>query len=557
MSLAVLYKRVSSPGAVAVAVLLGLGLGWAGLAAADELDAQPPAPPTAFDVVAELGRRFHLPADKQLQMAAMVALAGKGSSLKDLRQALEDTLAALKRSNAEDDLSAPPVPTGDALFDRYALAVDQRLNTFPASEAKDVAYLAALSDAELAQWESDFGQDPRYWELRYLCAKCGNPQSPLAADFANPSDFLDEAQKRGVATANTLLFRYKELREANDAELEPFAPPVKKEKVIVEGHDLGSREVPNWDALNNALPLSQDPQAQAAIAIMQRQEQEQLALLNAAVKAGPDQAWPYYMRALYWFELGEQDQGLDDLEAGNAAPVNVFPAPWPRGYISACPAQPAPVGSAAVSGALLMTFVSYEIPLTDQDLKDAMSSSLACMNLNGNPRPLEAWHQFACRFSQSYLDNRLFAIGRDSVISGYMEADQAAALTPEQLDTLQRCRGATLAYREAALGATQDYWIDNAIALIPFAGIRGVAVGAYLVHCDNWRWQHKAVPDTLVADLSQVHYPELALPECMKKYEALSREEVKRRRAEQREQEQQERAAQAAAAEEQDGDDSR
>jgi hypothetical protein len=549
MSTAFRRFRGSRLSSAIVAVVLVLGLGWVGLAGIARQEAQPSAAPSTTAAIHELGRRFHVPASKQFQLQVMFALAGGD----DMRQALRDTAVALQRSNAADDLTAPPAPTGDALFDRYALAIDAALNSANTGKTKFNKTAAAISDAELAQWESGFGQDPRFWELRYLCAKGLGSNAQLATGFNLPSDFLDEAQRRGIATANTLLVRYTELREAHAAELKPFAPPANKPAPPAPSQGLAPAPAQTGAAQSAATPASPNPQVAV---ITKRQRQEQLALLNAAVSAGPGEAWPRYMRALYWFELGEQAKGLDDLEAGNAAPMANSPAPWPLNYVLASPGQPVPAGSAAVCGEIYVMSLNYPQPPAVK-FKKALRGSLATIKPGGDLTPLEAWHQFICRYPQGEPVNFLAASAMDGVICSYVEENLLSALTPIQIETLQRCRGARDAYRDERRNAFRYDCVTGSIPLIPFAGFRGMAVALYLQLDNDWQSYQEGAAARILADLSQVRFPELALPECMKKYEAVSLEEAKRRGAEQREKNKREHAAKNAAAKAHGGDGSR
>ncbi len=517
MKLSRLSRRFRMLLAVAAVLVLVLGLALIGLVQLLRPSTPNAIAPNTADAVRELGRRFQVAGNKRLQLQLGFALAGG----KDMQQALRDTALALQRSNAADDLTAPPVPTGDALFDRYALAIDGRLNaanqprSSSASTSKTAATLAALSDTELAQWESEFGKDPRYWELRYLCATGDKAHAPLAAGFSTPGDFLDEAQRRGSATANTLLVRYVELREAHAAEFKPFEP---------------KRQPPGagGSGASPAPPAPLDPQAAAIIA---RQHVEQLALLDAAVAAGPDMAWARYTRALVWFEHGEQDKGLEDLAAGNAASVLDRPAPWPLKYIADAPAQATPPGSAAVCGEIYVLGLSYsQYPALR--IKKALRGTLAQIKPGDDLSPLETWHQFICRFAQGSVLNMHSASTMDGILCKHVEEQFLGALTPEQLDTLQRCRGARTAFQVSSRSAQIYDWPNSSIALIPFAGYRAISIATYLDESSDYHIFHGGELGQVFADLSQVHFPELALPECMKKYEAISLEEAQRRAAE-------------------------
>jgi hypothetical protein len=546
MSKANPQRRARIVGAVVVAIVLVFVLCGLGLALAARHTAQAAGEPTTGYAVRELARRFQVPGDKQMMFQFGFTLAG-GS---DMRQALRDTEVALQRSNAADDLTAPPVATGDALFDRYALAVDAQINAASVNKNMSQALSrAALSDTELAQWEGEFGKDPRYWELRYLCAKGGKAQTPLAAGFNAPSDFLDEARKRGAATANTLLVRYTELREAHAAELKPFEREAQRQAANLAGKTGDPASAAGANAPISAAPVYDDPKA---VAIEKRQRVEQLALLNAAVGAGPGEAWPRYMRACYWFEQGEQAKGLDDLAAGNAAPVVTIPQPWPMGLIQASPGQPAPAGSAAVCGEIYKLGLGFN-PFSQLHLGKVLDASLACIKPGGDLGPLQTWHQFLCRYAQGAPMCYLAAIAREGALYNYVEENLSSSLTPAQIETLQRCRGARDAFRDGRRAAFMYDAVTSSIPLIPFAGFRAIAVALYLQLSSDWQEFQGGVPGTVMADLSQVHFPELALPECMKKYEAVSLAEARRRSAEQREKNRKAREAKYGAAKGQPG----
>jgi hypothetical protein len=499
-------------GSLAVALLI-VGGAWFGLAKAFQQQAQAGAEPTTSSAIKELARRFKVPADKQLQLQAVFALTGG----EDMRQSLRDTAVALERSNAETDLLAPPAPTGDALFDRYALAVDGRINAANAGKTNSQDKLAALSDADLAQWESEFGGDVRYWELRYLCALNNAGQTPLSAGFAKPGDFLDEASRRNIATANTLLVRYRELCMGHEAELKPFEP----------------KRQPQGAGESGASPAAPPPLDPQAASIIKRQQQEQLALLDAAVAAAPEMAWPRYMRGLYWLERGEQAKGLKDLAAGNAAPDCPVPQPWPLGCIADAPAQAVPPGSAAVCGEIYMLGFEYQ-PFKTLHLRQTMSDSLACIKPGGDLSALETWQLFNCRYALGAPLNYLTSITGNGRICTYMEEHLASNLAPEQIETLQRCRGAREAFKAARHNSFFYDGIGSSVALIPFAGFRALAVGMYLELSVDWQTFHSGEQAQVFSDLSQVQFPDLAMPECMRKYEAISLEESRRRSEERR-----------------------
>jgi hypothetical protein len=409
-------------------------------------------------------------------------------------------LRTIAQSNAAGCLNATLAPTGDALFDRYAKEVDALISAETAVVYDTLLYAAVVPDATLGAWEGQFSKDPRYWELRYLCARIA-PRDPQAVGPApEPAAFLREAQARGVATANTLLLLYGEVRGAHQRELD------------AAGAEAGG-----------------GPER------MRKQEREELVLLDAAVAAGPDEAWPHYMRALYWFDLGEQGKALEDMTAGNAAPENAFPLPWPTAYVSAAPGLAAPPGSAAVCGAIYSAAIVYPLPNFIR-FKEHLRETFVCLNLGGSTVDLEAWHQFACRLGESVpaeLIYVLVGVVLDGMVRSYVEENYEGGAGD---DTLLRCRGAATAIR-AMVTSQSDYAMNRVQAgalLVALEGSRGYYVAQYLHLCEQWRLTNAA--QGVLADLSQVHYPALDLPACMLKYEPLTQEEAQHRGAERRKQ---------------------
>lgn len=408
---------------------------------------------------------------------------------------IDRTFAALAQSNIGNTAGLPPAPTGDALFDRCAQAVDERIMSLPANSVEQPTAVVP-TDTDLAAWEPKFGRDPRYWELRFFCARI-NFSQPLAPGFSKPVDLLREAQKRGIASCNTLLLLYDQLRQEDYAALDAYT-----------GAD--------------------------APALMREQEQQELELLNAAVAAGPDQAWAYYTRAQYWMELGAQDLVLEDLAAGNAAVHNDFPRPWPLPLLASAPGEKSPPGGAAVCGALWLAAISYPLPNYIR-IKDHLREAFVCENMGGYGGYLESWHQFACRFGASAPDILIQSlVGQvlDGMISSYAE-ESGFGGSEIQADTLLRCRGAGAAIRDIvrnATGSQQDPALVGTklgAILASLGCTRGYYAYSYLELCRERRTVAAIQP--IFTDLSQVHYPELGLALGMLKYEPLTVEQLKQR----------------------------
>jgi hypothetical protein len=421
-------------------------------------------------------------------------LGGRPGSSPD--ELLLQTKRALEQSNTRlEQLFAPPAPTGDALYDRFAAAVEQQMldNSL---RSEDEGHLATLiPDAELNAWEPEFGADPRYWELRYFCAAVLFPYTELSGGFTTPSQFLAEAVRREIATCNTLL-------------------------LLADSGNIASWNLPPtlWHFTEQLGVPASDP----GVAQEQFFQRSRLAVLNAAVALDPDEAWAYYARAMFWFDEGQQERGLADLQAGNTAAKCSWPYPWPSSAIDSAPLAPQPPGSPAVCGAILSTIVWPYSPLFfGGRCKNHLNESIVCANLTGDMSGLDTWHQFACRIGTSpgqNFDSRMLASLLTGVLRNYFERAYGEQLSAPQLETLQRMRGAYASFRSVNSWKWENNGAKSVLRILDPA--RGFYLGAYLKECSVMR--ANAGTAEIFADLSQVHYPELDLPECMRKYEALA-----------------------------------
>jgi len=467
-----------------------------------------PAGAKAHATLLDIAQYFGKPTAKQRWMSLMFTLTRTGEW--EEQQYLDQFVAALRSSNVGKDLSAPPVPTGDALFDRYAQALDLWIRTV---KVKDITSLraACLPDDLLASWERDFGGDPRYWELRYMCAYSSYHEGHPKSEDANPRKYLEEARRRGIATANTLLLLCGEERAMNESLLDQISQP---------------RQWPG-DAASHA----QDEVRERYLRVSHEAEREELALLDAAVAKDPGCAWAYYERAMYCFDLGEQERGLADLEAGNAAPRNELPRPFPTSMVTRGMLASSPAGSAVVSGAVWIESVFQPYPSYVR-WKDHLKESILVVDLSGDSRPLEAWHQFACRLAEAWPDTGINAVVgavfADTVRS-YMMDEQTDTLSAAQKETLAHVYGATDVARSIAVFDADPDWVRQALVCsFMIDGARGFSAAAYV--SDETQARAVARVAEMMHDLSQVHYPALEMPDCLKKYEALTTEELQRRR---------------------------
>lgn len=451
------------------------------------------------------------------------------------------TAQLLDSCNAPNDLAAPPAPTGDALFDRYAQLVDQRINAvFHGEEqltmqamlgglSEDSFAVALLPDEVLAQWEGKFGADPRYWELcafTVLCRREPDEQtsqlSPIRPSSEQKSqclqqvrELLEEAQSRGAVRGQTLLLLYRVLSELRYREL---APLTNYETASISGaSELLGPGLPER-------PTFTDEQLALSRELHTRFDADELAVLDAAVELDPELAWAHYYRALYWFERGESELGLADMLTGNEAPNLRYPLPFPLDTAIESMDAETPAGSAAVSGAIMLASLRFDyLAPSWLEIKEHLREQFVAVNLSGDAAAFEAWHQFGCRIPASAPEDTLFQLVPvvwTAMIRDYVW--EQGQLGDEQTEALMHLTGWHDAYM-AAPRAFDVPVIEPALVLGVAGGMHGVCVAYYS--------SQSATLDALSGNLhffeeaAQLHYPDLDLPEALRKYEAITPEQ--------------------------------
>ena len=491
-----------------------------------------------------------LSADEELKLHELAEMFGESKlqySMKELilknlqvqqtqivvAQDLELINDAIATVGIDTDFSAPPPPTGDELFDAYATAVDERIYAYrPRSDDEFVvSECAILPDRVLDRWEGRFGDDPRYWELRYLMrSEAGGdaPVNPLA-DGQEPAAsmvYLEQARSRGIATANTLLLLYEETVKANEAALDELADYEGAENAIVPSTTIELDESPAFT----------DEQLAEIVVLQHEQEAAELALLDEAVAAGPDEAWPYYMRALWYLSRGEYDLGLADLKAGNAAPVNVYPRPFPVTLIGDSLGTDQPAGGPVFCGTFQMAMVSYSMPNYIK-FKERFKDADVMVKLGADLELLDALHGFACRFGDSIPNSviqHLVGIVQVAMVRTILLETNGGELSPAQRETLDRLNGAIDMLRIKARMVNREYDYMQVFPVASLAGgPRGFPLAYYLQDALDAKHIAEEI-SPIMADLTEVHYPLLCMPESLLKYEVLPNELRDARRSSQR-----------------------
>lgn len=179
-------------------------------------------------------------------------------------------------------------PTGDELFDRYARLVLSQQHKFrnepwlhrtlaglgiklPISAAQP----EALDFAVLREWEAEFGDDPRYWELRAACSM------DIGADTIPQ---MREKMLTGVASSGMLM-------------------------------QVGIG------------PMLNDEPHRA------------MQLVEQVIAAEPDNSYAYYVKGDLLLEQGDQTGALAAYTAGNEAKDNRMPLAFPMSIIAEQPTR--------------------------------------------------------------------------------------------------------------------------------------------------------------------------------------------------------------------------
>ena len=305
-------------------------------------------------------------------------------------------------------------PTGDALYDRYAQAVLAQPTWPPDPVALKMceawpelaqAYVNPLTlpNETLAQWEGEFGGDPRYWQLRAYChafRHCRALNHDDEPDLVGGAAILREGWERGGAVdAETLLLTHLWEGWATGKPIERVPEQVMREELIKHYHVEGfwaTTTVEQMEEMLKDIDLDIPDYSELA----QRFEQEELELLSAAIEMGPDECWPYWRRAIYWLSYGEPELGLADLEAGNAASVCSYPMCFPVSFVYDELAAGRVAGDKALSGLLIEEAAHYSTLHNGRDtimLRERHKEAEVVCNLSGDYSVLAALFETAVR----------------------------------------------------------------------------------------------------------------------------------------------------------------
>jgi len=261
-------------------------------------------------------------------------------------------------------------PTGDALWDTYAQANLDLLAAPDAFIDGNGPIYPHLSEEVLDSWEALFGDDPRYWQLRYWEAERWMiwDEQPTAEPIA----MLMRGEERGAVDAVSRMQLYKLRKEELTRNWDMYA-----EGTLPEGSDFA--------------PVITDGAAPYSWYV-----DERLKLIEELVAACPDESWAWYESAIVRFEFGEWETGLSEMEAGNQAANNRMPLPFPMSFVAERVRAGGDCGSTVAAGQVLQGNFMIGMP-NFMRIKDQAKNQEVRMLLGAPLSEFAPWHAYTCR----------------------------------------------------------------------------------------------------------------------------------------------------------------
>lgn len=272
------------------------------------------------------------------------------------------------------DTPADPLaytPTGDALWDAYAQALLEQLGTANPIELIGSVAPPVLPQELLDSWQSEFGDDPRYWQLRYWDATWRGMGEDLPG--IDPVIFLEQGVAAGASDAITKMLLYKERRDTFEENWEQYCAGTLPDD-------------------SEFAPVIAENVAEYSWFVKQ-----QLALADGLVEACPDESWAWYERAMKRFENGVWEAGLEDLHSGNQAANNRRARPFPISFINEQLAAGLDCGSDVAAGIAIQGESVYGLPNFIR-IKDQMKNQEVRLQLGAPLSELAPWNVYCCRF---------------------------------------------------------------------------------------------------------------------------------------------------------------
>ncbi len=277
-----------------------------------------------------------------------------------------------------------PVNTGDALLDAYLqAAVDENL-LLRSMRNGDLSRWHSLSEQKWQSIEQRFGDDPRYWMLRFnLDAEGEAHLSPVAGvNVASKLRLLELARARGCANWTALL------------------------KLINSYENAWTEEAQERLGLTHISPSSKTPAGQRyeyrhqiRLEVDRRHGTVLKQLLIELSSAGADQALVHYLLAQIACERGDFPGAITELQAGNTAPKNECAIGYPLDNLRQAAAQSRPLADDHLLAGYLARWNFVDASQETIRVKDTVRVLSEWAANHNDRQALHTIYGFGCRFS--------------------------------------------------------------------------------------------------------------------------------------------------------------
>ncbi len=325
--------------------------------------------------------------------------------------------------------------TGDPLLDalveevQYDL-VDGYFDTYLGMPLKlEVNGGVQIEQSVFEDWEVEFGDDPRFWEMRHLLSE-ETERTIMDTRLWRDTGQLESARSRGTlgAAGFNLILRSRFLKWRHD-NLEAAGTDYSElQREMINGTRGSRTERLNQYKRYNRLAYD---------VVREHEKGKLIALLGEFRDAHCDYSMPHYLSAMFASELGDYCAVKEHLIAGNKACFNTKLVGFPVSEVRSRFQQRRLLGSTLVSGRLSHELVKN----TSHDLRRARNMLATNANeacLRGDLEMLDALHQFLCRYGS--MEN-----------GELMDAMAMSSLLMELFNTYQELRPAAMNSRQCAV----------------------------------------------------------------------------------------------------------
>ncbi|MCC7479818.1 hypothetical protein IT575_15370 [bacterium] len=340
-----------------------------------------------------------------------------------------------------------PLPTGDALWDRYSSEVFLRAQHPP--EDLQGWHPALLDEETLISW-ADLGADPRYWELYHYCLYGQAEYNYFELSLQDA--YLEGAQAE-LQSKRELAYMKREAAPAAPPWLAPYEALVEQTpepeiaelvgasltplKILRQRGEASLTAELRWQEIESTLSAVSHAEwvLQDAIGRWPRPDRRSGVRLPAAragkawtpqaldaiSQAQPQLAWPSYARAQFLALQGDEAGALAQLRAGNAAGVYELPFLFPLSAVAGRTAAFSDPGNLAVAGLVLDSGCTETPPavLFEDWGLNAYAQSVV---LSGDSTAMQDLHVYGLRLAATRRSDPRFMFSAGNLLSDLARA---------------------------------------------------------------------------------------------------------------------------------------